>query len=485
MPNISTKDWAWRNLWTSASGDVVVRPGFREIATATTYVASSEFLWGTSVHFDATDEIRHYVCNWVESTSTAYIVILDENYEEVQEFTWGYVKPEAITHASVGNQIMICSPQLPTVWGQLGGAIYEAEKADSVNSSYTTIDIPRGLCVGWGSRVVISDGTSVYFSDAWAITTDVDTQNAPRAFVSTNVVNPTGAGVIRGMHVSSNGDLYLVSNTGVWALNYEAGITGQFVRGAWQKVTDYDSASYGGSCVSRGRVWGLTKRGMRLLDSADGTELYLNEPVVSTSDAPRVSVPNYLAVSTLLPGEDGPICAVESLEAAHFVDQEQGSRSWWFHSATSGFKLRGLLKDYDGNEILITDEHLILPIGNYDTGEGTVKGSFLGRLESDPEDSQVIREIHISSDTQNNVFANVRDSEQTEAMIITQPCVIGTNSWDSGSKYQELFLQSGVVHYSIRTDDIAIQFGAEDCGSRVEPRLNTNLRGVGRKRDNS
>lgn len=487
MPNIDTKNWAWRNLWTDASGNVVVRPGLREIATATTYDSEYEFLWGTSAHFDTTDEIRHYLAAWDETNSAAHILILDENYESIQDFTWGYVKPEAITHAVVGNQILICSPQLPTLWGQLGGAIYEAVKADSVNPSFTTIDLPRGLCVAWGGRVVISDGTSVYFSDAWAITTDVDTQNAPRAFVSTNVVNPTGAGMIRGLHVSANGDLYVVSNTGVWALNFEAGITGQFVRGSWQKVTDYDAAVYGGSCISRGRLWGLTKRGMRLLDAADGPEFLLNEPTVSTSDHPRISVPNYLAVATLLPGEDGPICALEDVEAAHFVDHSsQGTpRSWWFHSASSGFKIRGLLKDYEGNEILVTDDHLILPIGNYDTGEATVKGSFVGRMPSEPEDSQVIRDIHVNSDTQNDIFVNIGDDEQTATMTITQPCVVGTNSWDSGSTYRELFIQSVSVDYAERTDDIAIQFGAEDCGSRIDPRLNFNLRGVGRKRDDS
>jgi hypothetical protein len=471
---INMSGWARHNLWPLPSGEVAVRPGLRRTHAADltgTSVPGGCF----SVRTDTDDEVYHY--RVYESSGAVYVDRIDEAYATQTLIAWSTVTPEIVTHAVVGDQIMIAAPGLPTLWGYVGGDLYEAAKKEGVNPDLTALEIPSGVCVGWAGRVVISTGLGLYFSDAIGPTAP----NAIRTFVSPNVLDPPG-GSVMDLRVTSSGDLYAITTTGVYALSREASTAGQIVLGVWRKVSDYLAPKRGCTTTSRGRVWGLTRAGVRLVDTADPYEIQLAEPRVSKTTSDPISTHDFRLQGYLCAGEDGVIVSMPQQKVLCAFDEASQTFSWW-SSTGSGSEVSldvvGTGFDELGRMLLFTSNQILRPVGNQDQGNPTVYGTFLGRVPTSPGQSLIVREIQPASDTSGSIVASVGGTQKTA----TPPQVgILLGAGDNGDSWVTAPLRSRQLLFASRSDDHGMEVGASGCLSRVSEAVDVALTGIGKKR---
>ncbi len=460
--------WARRNILPLSSGEMAVRPGLREVHARS---GSQEFLWGKTVRSDVTGEVWHYIVSRQNTlTVTVDITIYDDDFNEIQHVGVPYGSSTVLdaSLSIVGNEILVTGPGFPTHHGYLGGPLWRATEQSLYDPDAVGLAIPRGISVGWAGRAVISDGTALYISDPLR----------PRAFNPINAQNPPG-GYVQSMHVSERGDLYLCCDDGVWRLSYYAATAGYQVLGTWERVNDYRTPSRHATCLSRGRLWGLTERGLRLIDVPAGTEVFLSDPVGPMTVGPRIHSGNFGAEARALPGYRGPIVAAETPEAACVFDDASGSRSWWTYSKTTGFKVRGVLEDQFGREMLLTDLYVLRPAGNHDTGSGTVDGVLVGRLRVQPAQSTTLREVHVATDAPATAVVSVRGTGKTGSVPQSAP-VEGTDAWGTAGTESELV---GVrVQCKERSDDLYLEVGARGPLSRIGDTISLADAGIGRRR---
>lgn len=454
-------EWATRNIHPLSNGQLAVRPGLRELLTPT---SGYEFIAGHSVRSDVTDEVWHYLVERKTADDTVQIRVVDEDFNNLQLLDWGDSPPSSVSLALAQGQLMLTAPELPTVWGYVGGAIHLATAPSTFLTVYTPLPIPRGISVGWADRFVISDGTALYFSEGPIRNAGSDSPG--RTFLGDNALNPPG-GSVKGLHVSAAGDLFVVTDSGVWGLNREAASTGQFVLGIFAKVTDYVASQPGCSATVRGRVWGCTAKGVRLIDTPDPHEARLNDPDVPMTTGDPIRLPDYRLNAKVYGGELGAVVAPESLAFACVFDDATETYSWWSLDDV----LVGVLKDEFGRDLYLTKSSLTVAVGNYDEDEGTVSGVFLGRLPTSPWQAVTLRRVDLSSDTPDNIVCAVRGTQKTEAPPQADP-VIGTDVWDTGTYEGPSPVRSRRFHWAVQSDDLALEVGAERPLSRVDVNLN-------------
>ena len=170
---IDLRPFSKRNIWPTASGDLAVRPGLRQILTATALLGSARnIVGGFSVPNSYTGEVWHYIFHSSPTgPADLQLRIVDENGTAWQDFSLSSdIVPRVITHAVVEGEIIIASPDFPTLWGLVGSSVTWATKVASDNPSTTAINVPQGICTAWNNRVVIADGRSLFFSDPVAAT---------------------------------------------------------------------------------------------------------------------------------------------------------------------------------------------------------------------------------------------------------------------------------------------------------------------------
>jgi len=471
---INVSGWARHNLWPLPSGEVAVRPGLRRTHAAD--LSGSSVPGGCfSVRTDTDDEVYHYRVR-VQS-GVVYVDRLDETYTAQNLLTWGTAVPEVVTYAVVGDQIVIASPGLPTLWGYVGGNLYEAKKKDGVNPDLTALEIPSGVCVGWAGRLVISTGLGLYFSDAVGPTAP----NAVRTFVSPNVLDPPG-GAVMDLRVTSSGDLYAITTTGVYALSREASTAGQIVLGVWRKVSDYSAPKRGCTTTSRGRVWGLTRAGVRLVDTADPYEIQLAEPRVSKTTSDPISTHDFRMQAYLYAGEDGVVVSMPQQKVICAFDEASQTFSWWSSSGSGSvvsLDVMGTGADEFGRMLLFTSDQVLRPTGNQDQGNPTVYGTFLGRIPTSPGQSLIVREIQPASDTSGVIVASIGGTQKTAAPP-QSGILLGTG--DNGDTWVTAPLRSRQLLFASRSDDHGVEVGASGCLSRVSESVDVAMTGIGKKR---
>ncbi len=480
MTQIDVTGWAKRNLWPLSDGSVAVRPGIRDIYSA---VANRTIVAGFSLIEPNTGEGWHYIVDVDSQDATAAdttIRVYDENWVLLQAYATGSdVTPEVVTYGVLLDFLTISSPSFDTVFGFVGGGLIKALKQSSINTGTTAIEVPRGLCVAWASsRIVMADGTSVYISDpVTALGGD------PRTFVAENqIVLPD---VIRGLHVSSGGALIMVTERGVYSLSEQAAAVGQIPVGDLQKVTDYEAQSLGSTVTAHGRVFGLTQKGFRLVDMEGAEEQLLDDPMMPVGHGVRIQSEDYRRMCKAYPGQRGPVFSYPHANAVHMVDLGTGVRSWWTFTHSGEGKVVGVLRERDGDEILLTEAAAYRVVGNHDGVAGlteeaaAVKGFYLGRIQSPVQGSPVIRRLDVASDTGSNVLGACRGEDKTSAPT-QRGAVIGTAVWGTDAE-TEAAVQSAQFRFSTRTDDISLEAGAEQPLSRVDPGVYLEVRGPGKK----
>lgn len=474
MTSVDVRSWAKRNMWPAPGGGLAVRPGLRRIATPS---ASRKYVGGFSVLNSYTGEVWHYLFDVVTTAGASLALrlhIVDENFAIFQTFTIGAdVDPRVITHAVVEGEIIISGPDFPTLWGLVGSGVVLATKVDSDNPSTTALEVPRGICSTWCNRVVIADGPALFVSDPVAVT-----GGSPRTFTAVNQNNRPAA--VYGLHEGAGGQLVALTARGVYGLDSAAAASG--VVGAngsdWRMINHHELTSYGSSCVVKGRIYALSRHGYVLADIEGGDEEELDDPVQPRYYGPRVYRSDWRS-SLLLGGEEGPIVAHHTQDVTSMHHLARSMRSWWSCGVGSTFRVRGVLRGVDGEQMLICEDGIYTLGGNFD-GETTIasaiatqpRGVLAGIVMTKPEDNPTVRHVSWAAavGAEGSVYAAVRGDMQSSAGLTdTRGGTIGTESWGGSWLYLTTPVTSAEVDFDINSDDVGVELAADYPCTRVSP----------------
>ncbi len=479
-----SSQWAMVNMWRHASGERCVRPGLRRVYTP----SSRELVGGFSIPNVGTGEMWHYVWDVASSGNRdVKLRILDEDFVEFQVFPYGAdVEPRGLSYANVQGFLLLGSPDLPTLWAGVGSGARLASAVASQSLSTVVDPVPRGIITTWATnRAVICNSQGMFIGDPITFTFgDI------RSFIGEN--QSQRAGAIYGVHEGAGGMLVAVTSAGVYGMDSSQSIG--IPVGPWRLLSHAESQSYDSSCVVDGRIYVLTKDGYMLADVEDGAEIGLTEPYMPRAYGPRVSLEDYRA-GVLIGGEHGPICAVEDQNVAHFTDLRTEIGSFWrsAHSPTD-FRVRGILKDVDGSDMLLCSNGVFRVGGDFDgeialsSGVATQpKGFVFALAPSSPSSNNLVRAIHVGADVGagGSHFAAVRGHALPDASGATgisdeDGITIGTDSWGTATKrYTTSSLQAVkflASEASARpTDDVAVEVGASVCLTRIQPVVEVDI----------
>lgn len=488
MSVVDLAKWAKTNIWRLPSGEMCVRPGLRQIAAVATVSGLSDraLCGGFTIPNAKTGETWHYcltvdVSGGVSRPTDLRLHIVDEDFAIFQTFAFGIsVRPRGFSYARVFDEILMGSPDTPTLWGMHGNAVRYAVKEDS-DSASTAIDIPRGIWTSWNNRAVTCLNDVMSVSDPTSVG-----GGTIRSFIGENQNQRPGA--IFGIHEGARGMLIACTSAGVYGLDSAASATGQVGSNGspWRFLSDLAIFSYDSSCVVDGRVFVLTKDGYALADVENGDAEALTEPYQPRAYGKRISLADFRAAS-LLAGEHGPICVVSDQNAAHFSDLESGLTSWWT-SALTTFQVEAVLHDVDGTDLLMLPSGIYRVEGDFDGDTTTLTssatqptGMLFGQIPGAPSQNRLVRHVSIASDVGagGSLHAAVRGKAQpstsgTAGVSDPDGIVIGTDSWGTTSKrYTTSRLASVEVDFGeadcAAGDDVGVEVGSDVCLSRILP----------------
>jgi len=464
-----------RNIWPLASGEVAVRPGLRKVFTPS---GGNVVVGGFSIENPLTLDVWHYIAQRTTTTGdTVKIYVYDEEFTELIVYDTGAdAWPRVITHGVTNNEVFIASPDFPTVWGLVGSGLVRATKIES-DSGQSVINVPRGVCAAWASRAVIAEGNAVYFSDPVVVQ-----GGSPRTFIGANQW-PFEA-TIYDLHVSDSGRLVVCTSKGVWALDAEASTAGQVPAPAWYQLSDYKAIDHGCTAMVHGRLFGLTRKGYRLIDGSGSEEIPIDDPHVPLSVWPRIAIGDYRQ-ERMFASEDGPVVCAQGAAAFHRTDLSSGTQAWWTmtHSGEDA-QVQGWLRDRYGEEYVLTKTGAYFIGGNFDGDETmaenaeAVTGGFFGEVPMPPEASFTFTRLVVGADTASFLYGSIRGSqvkEQAESSISLSSNadderlghVIGTDTWDDANVlWSEQPLRSVDFDLAVSTDDVTIEMAADRPLSR-------------------
>jgi hypothetical protein len=490
MATFDVTDWGKRNVWRS-DGQMCVRPGLRRLTAAT---GGRKWVGGFSIQNPWTLEVWHYIADVSTAGHDLVIRVLDDDFVEWQALKTGVdVIPRGFSFGVVEGEIMIGSPDMPTLWGYVGGALTIASKVDSDNPGTTAIAVPRGVVCSVLNRIVIADGASLFISDPVAVT-----GGSPRTFVAQN--QNQRPGVIFGVHEGAGGNLVVVTSAGVYSLDPSA-FAVQIVGSNgtdWRLVNRTEAYSYDSSANVKGRIYGLTEGGFALIDVEGGETVPLNEDRVPLRLTRRIALSDWRG-ARIFAGDDGPIIADDIAAGAsgpvfHMVDSD-GFRSWWSGftpGGTSAFvTVRGVLRDGDGAVLLLAEDGAYAVEGNCDYSQATPttaqelsvpRAYVFARLPADPEDNPIVRSVFWTAEAGANL--NVRGAAQTAQgggttatfAADTRCIIVGTTSWGaSGVWYQDSPMGAVRFDCNFASPDLTIDMSTTSCLRRIGSRIAISL----------
>lgn len=484
MTTYDARQWSKLNMWRLPSQELCVRPGLRRIFTPS---AGRVLVGGFSVSNQFTGEQWHYVFDAViAGTKALRLLIMDEDFQVFESLQINAdMIPRVITHAVVEGQIIIASPDFPTLWGLVGSGVRRAVKVASDNPSTTAINVPRGICSAWCNRVVIADGNSLFFSDPVAATGG-DT----RTYVAEN--QNQRPGIVFGIHEGAGGMLVVSTNSGVYGLDSAAAAVGIIGSNGtdWRLLNHQKSISFSSTATVRGRVFGLTRLGYILVDEESTEEQALTEPVQPRAFGPRISIEDYRACR-IYAGSDGPIVAADVVNAVFMTDLAHQKMSWWrsSHSPTS-FVLKDMLQEPDGSPLMLCTNGIFRFDGNFD-GEVALssgvnpqpKGSLFSVLPVSPSMSETVRHVHVGAEQGGNgaIYAALRGAIRVVVPAVDeQGLTIGADSWGTNSKrytttpVTDARLAFGPMDSSAQRD-IGIEVATDGCMTRMMPTVDVDM----------
>jgi hypothetical protein len=487
MPLIDIRSWTKRNIWRRPTGDLCVRPGLRRLST----LSGRRTVAGHSVANPWTFEVWHYIADTDVDGKDLTVRIYDEDFVEWQAYSTGVDGvPRGFSVAVVDQEVLICSPDMPTLYGLVGSGLVLANKVASDNPNTTALPIPRGIAATICNRAVIAEGSTLYISDPTAIT-----GGTIRTFVGQNV--NARPGVIFGVHEGAGGALVAVTSAGVYVLDsaaFAVGVVGS--NGAdWRLANHHQSYSYDSSCAVRGRIYALTQRGYALVDVENDEEALLDDPLQPRLYGPRISAADWRA-ARIYAGDDGPLVSYDArVNVANLVD---GLKSWWDTDISADFDVCGVLRDQDGTLMLLSADGVYQIGGNFDglftsgaTGQPT-QGVLAGPIPSPPQINQTLRgatwRAGLGGD--GDVSFAVRGQQQVQGTPVadSRGLAVGVNSWgDVGPIYQPTPLArlDESVNFDFNSGDLTMELSATVQNARLGDVLeyNTSESATTRKTD--
>lgn len=476
--------WAKRNVWRTATGELCVRPGMRRVYVASDDITATRVVGGFSVRNDFVDEVWTYLAVQDVATRLVTLLVLDEDFVTFQSFVWGTAaNVRAVTHAVVEGQMLICSPDLPTLAGMVGTSVDYAVAVASDNPSTTAIPVPRGIVTAFCNRFVIADGRALFFSDPLG-----SDGGDGRTFVGEN--QNQRPGIVYGLHEGAGGMLVCVTTAGTYGLDADAAAV-QIVGSngtAWRLLSHTSAQSHASSCVHRGRVYTLTVDGWAPCDVETDEETMLSDPMQPRARGPRIELEDF-RTCRMLATDDGPLVASNELGAFARGDLQRGVVSWWTfaHADVTGLNpgdIVGVARDHDGSEMLIHASGIYRAVGDVDgpialadfADAAMPIGTFAGLFKASAADNMLPRHIDIAAavDGARTMMAAVRGSEHS-ATVDTDPMALA----DARDEWGDLrFLtvpianaqiDFGDVSDSAATRDVGIEISAQGGGVRFNP----------------
>lgn len=492
MPAVDLSDLARferRNLWQPDGRTIAVRPGLRELASPTSgYV----FIAGRSIKSTTSGELFHYV---VEANTAAdpnvYVRRFDEYWSQLESLRLdGLAEPPAVSFVPVGQEMLICGKNMPTVRCLLGGHMQLAERVESRNALNTTAipTVPRGIGTAWKARAVIAAAPlqdaqgGLLFSDP----------GAPQTFVVQNYLTGPWASPVHGLHVSAQGALIVATETGCWAVPDGVVSAGQrIVDDNIGQIADVAVYDYNQTCSVRDTVWALTRRGIRQVWPTEGPELLLSEQVMPRARGAAITSPDFRAGGRIIGGDIGPMVAYDG--NLFLLDITTGHHGWWTAPNASDWNLRGVLHDFDGDELLLTEGGVYRLEGTMDGGldaasEGgeVVSGYFAGRLQAGPEDGIAVNRVTGKTTGHGTPFAAVNGYETAAQALPQEGAKEGVASWSDTSRRLE---QQGLTQMrhpipragARRAGEAVLEYGTTIPGSRILPSVEVDIGGSSRR----
>lgn len=463
--NVDISSWDLRNVSALPSGELCVRESF---VTSSNDSNTGTAVAGWTVKCQTTDVVWHYIIRRTTADGVL-LFILDEDFNTIQKYTYNiFIQPKDVSLSVIEDQIMICSPDLPPLWGIVGSGVVVATTVTSVNPATTALEnIPMGISVAWAGRNVIATRETMFFSDALY----------PRTYVGQNAIDPPG-GSIYGLHVNAGGALIVCTTTGVYALPEDAATSGQLVLGVFSKLTDYECIGYRTTASCKGRVYGLTRKGFCLVDAQGAEETPLDEQVNSIAGGTgRIHFNDYKQ-GKIFGATDG-LYVYMGTTAMLYADVTLGFKSWWTSSSISS--LSGIGFENDGTEVLFMAGPWVKR-GNSPNNEGdAITALVSGRIKVGPELSPVVRYVTFASDTHSDFTCFIRDTTKTQTPNRFAP-VIGTDTWTGGTKYTEPRMQSRQFDFALRGEDLVFSLGITSHPGKIPNIIDVVFKGPGRRR---
>lgn len=469
---VDTNTWSKRDMWRLSSGEMAVRPGLRKLYSRT----DRKFVGGFSVRNEYIDEVIHYIFDVDDDDDTGLrLTIYDENFERrfIYEVGTNGV-PRVITHAVIQGQILICSPDFPTIWGLVGAGVRLAEKVASDDLTTTAIAVPRGIVSAFCNRAVIADGRSMFFSDPIAVT-----GGDMRTFVAENQNQRPGN--VYGLN-ETGGMLVAVTSAGSFGLDataIEDNIVGSNGTG-WRLLNHAKTISYASSATVRGRCYALTTDGYTNVDTETNAEAILADPMMSRAYGPRISAADF-RTGRMYASELGPIVALD--DTLSRSDVTDGQRTWWTSSYDTGaFAVRGVLQAHNGQEMLLCENGVFVVDGNFDGDIALTSGApsqptgiVFGVVPSTPADNRLVRHVHVAAAVggAGYIGASVRGKRRRLVPKVDQDGItIGTDSWGTTTKrFTATPLAGARIDFSPAdaraTRDVCVEVAADGCLARV------------------
>lgn len=477
---IDARTLAKRNIATNSAAQTAVRPGLRRLKTA----SSLTYEGGFSVNDAQTGALYHYLVT--ATTSAPYsltVIILDEHLTQLDSTTIeANAQPRVVSHGRILSHIVMGGPDLPTQWCLVGNGVRVAEKAD--HETLSTIEMPQGLFASWMNRIVQADGSTLRFSVPVAIT-----GGSPRTFLGANQVGMRGG--IFGLHTGAGGMLVICTDVGVYGLDPSAAAVA-IVNSSSADIrllSHHRTTTFQSTCEVNGRVYGLTKNGFRLIDVESAPEIDLDDPLITRAFEKRISLGDYRE-ARMFPGEGGPIIGADSIPALWVTEEQGGISSWWTAASDVSMKLRGVLRDVDGTDLLVMTDGIYVADGNFDGTQALTSGFatqptgfFHGEVPTGPHENETVKHVYVSA-ADGDAKAALRGDSQTSTSYRDSiyGAVEGSSSWGGSWRYVTTPTVAHRLDFDVNSNDLAVEAGVTGCGNRIQPVVTLEMARTGKNR---
>lgn len=437
-----------QNIDINSAGEFIVRRGLKTIIDLTLFSgAQKEILEVFSIQNPNTLDTWYYLFSSVKSSQQIILFVLDEAGNIIYQKTINTLDSSSpIYCAVINNEILFTSTSFNALYGIIGGGIVEANKVESIDPDQSAIDIPRGIVASWFNRSVIASGNTVFFSDP----------DAPRTFVGTNVLAVNGT--VFGLHVNDSGTLLIVTSSGVFGLPADAAASSTVI-GVLQKLSTYSAFGYKTTAFSSGGLFGLSQKGVKRIDVDGEPEILLGKTTQPRFFGTPV-VFSDLRFAKLLETRRGLAVSFNSYIA--FIDISRSNVSFW----TQTGKVVSIIYDDIGNLLLANTTKILTPFSTEDDiATTTVRGLFIGEVETPSDASPTVRYVTTEADGYGTQYASVRGKGK-QATTPQYGDLYDVALWTTGVA-NAAQLRSRRHLFSERTDDAAFEIGVDGCYNKI------------------